>query len=311
MADEREHREHRLHQHTVLPFAALTQFEVGGIALRGMEAGVTQDNHPSVHVLNEPLKGVIGDIRGGTRPPHDQPPLIEQQTEFAADNPAMIGETFAADLLRTPAFADGMDQLDAIRVDDPQHRWGGQEDFRPVVMRLEEPKEPGPLGEVGKQGPIVACQPAIEGAVAHKRELTALSPCSTLSSCRLLLSVRACPGSMVQPGSHRGFLMPPTPSTTAEKAAQTGEARLETGLRPPALHLLPQRIQPQTAHQPTAHYYGRGGRGGTQQRPQPGRRAFVQGPGKYERPRRCFATRAVLAAYLAEREQLLHFFKYQ
>src|SRR5262249_35222444 len=45
----------------------------------------------------------------------------------------------------------------------------------------------------------------------HKRELTALSPCSTPSSCRLLLSVRACPGSMVQPGAHREFLMPPTP----------------------------------------------------------------------------------------------------
>jgi len=56
---------------------------------------------------------------------------------------------------------------------------------------------------------------APQGARAHKRELTALSPCSTPSSCRLLLSVRACTGSMGQPGSHRGFLMPPTPSTTA------------------------------------------------------------------------------------------------
>src|SRR4029453_2466714 len=43
MADQRQHREHRLHQHTVLPFTTLTQFEVGGIALRGMDAGVTQD----------------------------------------------------------------------------------------------------------------------------------------------------------------------------------------------------------------------------------------------------------------------------
>src|SRR5262245_3850577 len=59
MADERQHREHRLHQHAVLPLAALTEFEVGRIALRGMEAGVTQDNHPSVNVLNEPLKGII------------------------------------------------------------------------------------------------------------------------------------------------------------------------------------------------------------------------------------------------------------
>src|SRR5215813_12586872 len=33
MAHEREHREHRLHQHPVLPRAALTQFEVAGIPL--------------------------------------------------------------------------------------------------------------------------------------------------------------------------------------------------------------------------------------------------------------------------------------
>src|SRR4249920_894137 len=55
MTNEREHREHGLHQHTVFPRAARTQFQVAGIPLRGMG--------------------------GGTRPPHDQPPLIEEQTE--------------------------------------------------------------------------------------------------------------------------------------------------------------------------------------------------------------------------------------
>src|SRR6266851_5472336 len=45
MADERQHREHRLHQHAVLPLAALTEFEIARIALRGMEAGVAQDDH--------------------------------------------------------------------------------------------------------------------------------------------------------------------------------------------------------------------------------------------------------------------------
>src|SRR5437016_14583573 len=44
MADQRQHREHRFYQQTVLPRAALTQFEVGGIALRRMEGGITQDN---------------------------------------------------------------------------------------------------------------------------------------------------------------------------------------------------------------------------------------------------------------------------
>src|SRR2546428_13927499 len=45
VTDERQHREHRLHQHAVLPLAALTQFEVDGIALSGMEGGIAQDTH--------------------------------------------------------------------------------------------------------------------------------------------------------------------------------------------------------------------------------------------------------------------------
>src|SRR6266705_1163734 len=72
VADERQHREHGLHEHTVLPLPALTQFEVGGIALRGMEARVTQDDHASVDLANQPLKGVIGDIGRATVPPYHQ-----------------------------------------------------------------------------------------------------------------------------------------------------------------------------------------------------------------------------------------------
>src|SRR6266481_6949746 len=142
MADERQHREHRLHEHTVLPLATLTQFEIARIALGGMETGVTQDNHLVFALANQPLKGVIRDIGRGTRPSHDQPPLIEQETQFPPDDPAMIGEAFPADLLGAAAFAHGMDQLDPIGVDDPEHRRGGQEALRPILMGLEETKEP-------------------------------------------------------------------------------------------------------------------------------------------------------------------------
>src|SRR5262249_59675719 len=93
----------------------------------------------------------------------DQPPLIEQQTEFAANNPAMIREAFAANLLGAAAFAHRVDELDPIGVDDAEHGWSGQEDLGPVLMGLQKTKEPGALGEAGKQGPIVARQPAIEG----------------------------------------------------------------------------------------------------------------------------------------------------
>ena len=155
VAHNGQHREHCLHQHPVLRCAALTQFEVGRIALRGMEGGITQDNHTFFELSNEPLKSVIRDIGGGTLPSHDQPSLIEQETEFAADNPAMIREAFAADLLRAPTLSDGVDQLNAIRIDAPEYGWGGQESLRPVLMGPEEAKEPRPLREVGKQRAII------------------------------------------------------------------------------------------------------------------------------------------------------------
>jgi hypothetical protein len=135
-----------------------------------MEAGVTQDNHPPVNVSNEPLKGGICDIRGGTRPPHDQPPLIEQETEFAPDNPAMIREAFATNLLRAAPFPHRVDELDPIGVDDAEHGGSGQEDLRPVVMGPQEAQEEGALGEAGKQRPIFMRQPAIEGTVTHALE---------------------------------------------------------------------------------------------------------------------------------------------
>ena len=66
--------------------------------------------------------------------PHNQPPLIEQETEFAPDNPTVIRETFAADLLGAAALAHGVDQLDAVGVNDAEHGRGGQEGLRPVLM---------------------------------------------------------------------------------------------------------------------------------------------------------------------------------
>jgi hypothetical protein len=76
-----------------------------------MEGGITQDNHTLCKPPNEPLKGVIRDIGGGTVPRDNQAILIHYQAQFPADNPAMIREAFAADLVGTPAFAHRVDQL--------------------------------------------------------------------------------------------------------------------------------------------------------------------------------------------------------
>src|SRR5437870_2424798 len=52
VADDGQHREYRLHQHTVLPLAPRTQFEVGRIALGGMEGSITQDDHALLKLSN-------------------------------------------------------------------------------------------------------------------------------------------------------------------------------------------------------------------------------------------------------------------
>ncbi len=80
VADQREHREHRLHQQAVLPLPAPTQFEVAGIALCSMEGRVTSDHHALFEQPNQPLKGVIRNVRCGTVLPHHQTILVQQQT---------------------------------------------------------------------------------------------------------------------------------------------------------------------------------------------------------------------------------------
>src|SRR5207245_4765361 len=85
-------------------------------------------------------------------------------------NPAVVREPFATDLLRTAAFTDRMDQCDRRGVDDAEHGRSGQEDLRPVLMGLEETKEPRPLGQEGERRPTVARQPAIERPVADPFE---------------------------------------------------------------------------------------------------------------------------------------------
>ena len=76
-----------------------------------MEGGITQDNHPSVDLSNQPLKRVIRRLRRRAVPPYHQAVLVYQQTEFAPDNPAVVEEAFAADLLRATAFTYRMNDL--------------------------------------------------------------------------------------------------------------------------------------------------------------------------------------------------------
>jgi hypothetical protein len=122
----------------------------------------------AVHRLpHAPLHGGSRDPGGGTRPPHHQPPLMQQPTPWTPDHPAMVREACAAHLRRTAAFAPGADHLAPRRVDDAEDCRSGQEDLRPVGLRRVKTHEPGPRGEAGQQRPRVTRHPASAGPVAH------------------------------------------------------------------------------------------------------------------------------------------------
>jgi hypothetical protein len=95
--------------------------------------------------------------------------------------------------------------------------------------------------------------PATRG-VPHKRVLTALLQPSTPRLGHLVCPVRACSGSLLEPGSYRDFLMPPSPWPATQKAAQPWEASLKASLRPSPLYLLPQGVEAQPTEEPTADH---------------------------------------------------------
>ena len=119
------------------------------------------------HLPHAPLHGGIRDMGGGIRPPHHQPPLMQQPTPLVPDHPAMVREACAAHLLRTAALAPGADHLAPRRVDDAEDRRSGHEDLRPVGRRRVKTQELGPRGEAGTQRPRVTRHPARAGPVAH------------------------------------------------------------------------------------------------------------------------------------------------
>ena len=135
-----------------------------------MASRVAQGNHALLKLPDEPLQGVVRDIGWATIPRHHQAILVQQQTEFAPNKPPLLRKPLAADLWRAAAFAPGMEQLDAIRVDDAEPGWRGQAGLGPALMRPEEAQEPGARGEVRAPGTLGLGQPTLARAIADAFE---------------------------------------------------------------------------------------------------------------------------------------------
>src|SRR5215510_433594 len=122
MTNAVNHRQHGFDEPSRMPGTAITEFEIGGIPLFGMASGLTQDDHLLLKGLNQGMEGSIGRIGPGTIPRAAQAEVIEQQTEVAAAEPAMIRFPFTPALLSTASFAHGMEQCNVIPIDHSQDR---------------------------------------------------------------------------------------------------------------------------------------------------------------------------------------------
>ena len=70
-----------------------------------MEAGVGQDDHLTIIVGQQGMKGLVVDVAVCAVPIGHQAQLVEHHAEFATHDPAMIGLAFLADLTRPSSFS--------------------------------------------------------------------------------------------------------------------------------------------------------------------------------------------------------------
>src|SRR6266516_4345016 len=155
VADYGEHRQDGLNEDAIIPLSTPTELEIRRIPVGRMKGGIAQHEHLVCHLPDKGLKSRVMDIGCATLPRHHQAEPIDQQAQLAADDPAMVREAFAADLVGAAALPYRMDQLEAIGVNDPQQRRNGQERGGPGPMGPEEPKEPRALGHAREQRTIV------------------------------------------------------------------------------------------------------------------------------------------------------------
>ena len=98
LKDRRHRRPDDFHQHAHVPVTAPPEFHIRRIARRGMKAGLCQHNHAVLKGGDQRLRMRVVPVGGGGIPASHQLPLIQNEAEIAAHDPAMIGVTFLAGL---------------------------------------------------------------------------------------------------------------------------------------------------------------------------------------------------------------------
>lgn len=171
-ANLRQQRENRFDQHSVVPLAAPTDFQIFRLIDSAPKAGVRQNNHFPDHSFDERQKLLVGDIRRFNLPVGDESELVGQKAELAADNPFPRSEAFFADALsvRLMNFSNRMTQFDTVRINHAHQRWFSQKLFRYPVMRFQTAKKSGALRQIGEKIDVVLFDPSVKSVLRRAFE---------------------------------------------------------------------------------------------------------------------------------------------
>ena len=191
VTDDGRHRKGGFHQHPLVPFATTADFEVGRIAFRRVKAAIRQQNRLVLENLDQRLEPRVVGFGRRPYPPHDLSEVIQSDAPFGAHNPAVVGEPRCTEESRIAPPANGMNQFDAVAVDDAQQRGLGQEAVSPLSLRLDAPEKAGALGQTGKPGGVIAAQPAIKRPSANAFKSEQQANCDEFAGVETRLGVVA------------------------------------------------------------------------------------------------------------------------
>jgi hypothetical protein len=163
-ANLRKQRENRLDQHSIVPLAAPTQFQILRLVDRTPKAGVRQNNCLTGNGFDERHKSLIRNVRRFDRPVGHEPEFVDEQTKLAAHDPFPRSKAFLADPFSVwlMVFTNRVTKFDAVRIDHTENGRFSQKLFGQPAVRFQTPKKACAFWQSRKQVKAVLAYPAIK-----------------------------------------------------------------------------------------------------------------------------------------------------
>jgi len=170
MIDHRDYTKDALNHHPVVALSTLTNRPLWIDATTLSKATIGQDLSllsPKITHISEILVVNLSTIPA---PIDDLTFWGNQPAQFHPDNPAMVRDPFLADLSRTAAFADGMNEFHPVAVDDTLRLWLDQEMVGQGFVLGQQALQAGTFWQSWKKMPPVSVKPTVESPKMHSFE---------------------------------------------------------------------------------------------------------------------------------------------